>query len=248
MCRTGGRRCPSSTTNRPSRSKAAAVVRSLAPTVAAEFHEDWRQDFLRTNGARAKRMKPTTDTAWVTKHGTDKVDIAHTSFAELPSDWQAENLAAAQVATGFVANHLNALGTPRERAKVIKDGAAHIHDEWLKRNTWAKGGELDVPFKKLPHHEQLKDMAQVDTVLAQLEPSREMDYAMYTVLMPEERVQGLFAANVAGSGLLTEREKVGDVLELKRTRAGKFEDGTPRYKYTGTVRVDREPLLKVLSV
>lgn len=245
MCRAGGRRCPSSTSNRPSRSKAAAVVRSMAPDVASEFHEDWRKEFLRANGSRAKRMKPTTDAAWVTKHGTDKVDIAHTPFAELPSDWQAENLAAAQVATGFVANHLRTLETPRGRAKVIKEGAAHIHDEWLKRNTWAKGGELDVPFKKLPPHEQLKDMAQVDTVLTQLEPSREMDYAMYTVFMPEERVHGLFAANAAGSGMTTSREKVGDVLELKRTRAGKFEDGTPRYKYTGKVRVDREPLPKV---
>lgn len=45
--------------------------------------------------------------------------------------------------------------------------------------------------------------------------------------------------------MTTSREKVGDVLELKRSRAGKFEDGTPRYKYTGRVRVDREPLPKV---
>lgn len=56
MCRPGGRRCPSSTTQRPSRSKAAAVVRSMAPDVAAEFHEGWRADFLRDNGKRAKRV------------------------------------------------------------------------------------------------------------------------------------------------------------------------------------------------
>lgn len=35
-----------------------------------------------------------------------------------------------------------------------------IHNEWLKRNTWAKGGELDVPFAKLPQNEQRKDIIQ----------------------------------------------------------------------------------------
>ena len=246
MCRPGGRRCPSSTMNRPSRSKAAAAVRSFAPDVAAEFHEDWRSTFLHDNGKRAKRVKTTTDAEWIAKNGTDKVDIAHTPFSKLPEDWKAENLAAAEVATGFVANHLAELGTPRERAKTIKDGASHIHDQWLKRNAWAKGGELDVPFKKLPHSEQLKDMVQIDAVLAQLEPTRDVDYEMYASTDDVDKAKGLFAASLAGSGKLTSRENVdAGSVELKRRRAGTFEDGTPRWKYTGTATVQRDPLPKV---
>ena len=245
MCRAGGRRCPSSTTNRPSRSKAAAAVRSMAPDIAAEFHEDWRADFLHDNGKRAKRVKTTTDAAWIANNGTDQVDIAHTPFSELPDDWKAENLAAAKVATGFVANHLPELGTPRKRAKVIADGAAHIHEQWLKRNTWAKGGELDVPFKKLPHKEQLKDMVQIDTVLAQLEPTRDVGYEMYASTDDVNKAKGLFAASLAGSGKLTSREMVGARgVSVKRRRAGTFEDGTPRWKYTGTATVHRDPLPK----
>lgn len=240
MCRPGGRRCPSSTTGRPSRSGASKAVRTLAPTVAAEFHEDWREKFLHDNGGRARRMKSTTDAAWIAKNGTDRVDIAHTRFDALPADWQAENAAAATVATNFVANHLDTLGTPRDRAKTIGAGAEHVHNEWLKRNKWAKGSDLDVPFKKLPHREQLKDMAHINAVLSHLEPSRDMDFEMFASTDDIEKARGLFAASAAGSGRLTPIEKVDDVGEITRRRAGTFEDGTLRFKYTGTVNVNRE--------
>lgn len=240
MCRPGGRRCPSSTTARPSRSAASKAVRALAPTVAAEFHEDWRENFLRDQGSRAKRVKTTTDASWIAKRGTDKVDIAHTKFDDLPEDWQKENMEAAKVATNFVANHLDSLGTPQERARVLSAGAAHVHDKWLERNRWAKGGELDVPFDQLPVREELKDMAHIDAVLRQLEPTREMDYEIYASTDDVDKARGLFAASAAGSGQLSPIEKVGDVGEITRRRAGTFENGTPRYKYTGTVNVNRE--------
>ena len=47
-----------------------------------------------------------------------------------------------------------------------------IHDAWLSRNEWAKGGELDVPFTQLSAEEQDKDLAQYSLGLEQ---TREQD-------------------------------------------------------------------------
>ena len=41
------------------------------------------------------RWMTTTDNAWIKLQGSDQVDIANTAYPDLPSDWQAENLAAA---------------------------------------------------------------------------------------------------------------------------------------------------------
>ena len=38
----------------------------------------------------------------ISEHGTDEVDIANSSFAELPSDWQKKNLEAARVVINLV--------------------------------------------------------------------------------------------------------------------------------------------------
>jgi hypothetical protein len=47
-------------------------------------------------------MKKSKDEEWTKKHGTDDVDIANTSFADLPSNWKYENLEAAKVAIDLV--------------------------------------------------------------------------------------------------------------------------------------------------
>jgi hypothetical protein len=41
-----------------------------------------------------------------------------------------------------------------------------IHKAWLARNEWAKGGDLDVPFKDLPADEQAKDINQLKIALS----------------------------------------------------------------------------------
>ena len=41
-----------------------------------------------------------------------------------------------------------------------------IHTAWLARNEWAKGGDLDVPFKDLPADEQAKDINQLKIALS----------------------------------------------------------------------------------
>lgn len=125
--------------------------------LASAFHENWRQTRRLKGGKFEPRLKKTADKAWIAKHGKDEVDIANTKFADLPSDWQAENQAAAGVVMKLFEKHGDVdLSKAADRNKV---GSA-IHREWLKRNAWAKGGELDVPFGKLSKEEQDKDIAQ----------------------------------------------------------------------------------------
>lgn len=134
-----------------------------AAAVASALHEDWRKTRKQEDGTFEPRVKGTKDEAWIAAHGTDQVDIANTGYAELPADWQAENKAAAEVVVGIMdeANGAVDLGNDEHRAYV----GAKIHDAWLDRNDWARGGELDVPFDQLPPVEQAKDIDQM--VIAQ---------------------------------------------------------------------------------
>lgn len=125
--------------------------------LASVFHENWRASRAQPNGGFEPRVKTTKDAKWKAKHGTDQVDIANTPFEDLPEDWQAENRAAAKVVVDLMRTRGNNLS--REEA-----GAA-IHDAWLERNDWARGGDLDVPFAKLPKDEQDKDVEQYDAAV-----------------------------------------------------------------------------------
>lgn len=46
-----------------------------------------------------------------------------------------------------------------------EQAAKIIHDQWKKRNTWAKGTDLYKEYAVLPPHEKDKDRAHVDIVL-----------------------------------------------------------------------------------
>lgn len=138
----------------------------LIEKVATELHEQWRADYRNLNGD-APRIKETGDTDWISANGTDRVDIAAAEFAELPADWQAENRQAAQTLVSYLEEHADAdelRGDPAARAAA----GAHIHTAWLGRNPWARGGELDAPFDRLPNSERAKDLAQLDLALRML--------------------------------------------------------------------------------
>ncbi|OVE78495.1 hypothetical protein BVY00_02625, partial [bacterium G20] len=106
------------------------------------------------------RVKETKDEAWAEAHGTNQVDIANTSYEDLPTDWQAENKAAAEVVVELIdrANGQIDLNDESVRTSV----GDTVHTAWLERNDWAKGGELDKPFGELPSDEQAKDIEQVE--------------------------------------------------------------------------------------
>lgn len=131
--------------------------------LASTFHEDWRQTRLQEDGTFEPKLKDTKDEAWMEAHqGEAQVDISNTVFEDLPSDWQAENLAAAKVAQDVLEIGINSNQDLRGE-RFINQAGALIHDAWLKReaNAYAAGGELDVPFDQLTQEQKDKDISQI---------------------------------------------------------------------------------------
>lgn len=143
------------------------AIESIKNEIASQLHEDWRKTRLNEDGTYEPRLKPTKDQEWINAHsGISEVDIANSTYDELPSDWQAENAAAGEVvATELVILQRNGVEITLE---VVDEVSSKVHDKWLERNTWAKGGELDVPYSELPESEKAKDRDQVMIGLALL--------------------------------------------------------------------------------
>lgn len=68
--------------------------------LAAPAHEKWRSSHeIMPDGTYEPRLKTTADEAWIAAHdGETTVDIANTSFADLPTEFQAENKESAIIA------------------------------------------------------------------------------------------------------------------------------------------------------
>ena len=140
------------------------VEQERVNNLASALHEDWRRTRLQEDGTFEGRVKPTKDEAWIAAHGTDQVDIANTEYVDLPEDWQAENKAAAEVIVGILSESTEVPDLSDEEH--INMVGEKIHTAWLARNEWAKGGDLDVPFKDLPADEQAKDINQLKIALS----------------------------------------------------------------------------------
>jgi len=140
------------------------VEQEKVNNLASALHEDWRKTRLQEDGTFEGRVKPTKDEAWIAGHGTDQVDIANTEYVDLPEDWQAENKAAAEVIVGILSESTEVPDLSDEEH--INMVGEKIHTAWLARNEWAKGGDLDVPFKDLPADEQAKDINQLKIALS----------------------------------------------------------------------------------
>lgn len=112
--------------------------------VAAELHEDWRKNYVLANGD-IPRIKPAND-------GTDREIDINVPYNQLTPHWQKENYEAAK----FIINLILLDGD-------IDDDhlAFQVHNAWLKRNDWAKGSNLDVPYWDLPQEEKDKDLLHV---------------------------------------------------------------------------------------
>lgn len=135
--------------------------------LASAFHEDWRKTRLR--GAFEPRWKKIKDNSFVERldennlpanvRKTDngfEIDIANSSYGQLSRDWCEENFEAATVVMRILIS---------DKKYTLDEVGSIIHDAWLERNEWAKGGELDVPFEKLPKEEQDKDLRQYEIAL-----------------------------------------------------------------------------------
>lgn len=133
--------------------------------IAFILHEEWRKTRRQADGTYEPRWKEINDPAflkkfeglqlpdYVRKNGEIfEIDIANATYNLLSADKQEENKAAAQVVEEIV--------NSKKNYKINKIGEI-IHDAWLERNaSWAKGGDLDVPFSELPKVEQDKDLVQ----------------------------------------------------------------------------------------
>lgn len=147
----------------------------FAESMWSDLHEEWRKTRLKEDGTYEPRMKKSKDVEWTQKHWTDDVDIANTSFADLPSNWKYENLEAAKVAIELVFDKV--IEWEEITDTMIEEMASIVHDEWLSRNDWVFDKEywnpvLAVKYQQLPEDEKEKDRAQVRQAIAKIKSSK----------------------------------------------------------------------------
>lgn len=121
------------------------------------LHDEWRASRKKEDGTYEPREKTTKDQSWIETHGTDKVDIANTSFAELPADWQGENKASAEVAINEIWK-ANLKGSEFDDV-FVETASDTIHQKWLERNSSWAPAEQNKPYAELPEEEKEKDRA-----------------------------------------------------------------------------------------
>lgn len=127
--------------------------------LGSRFHEDWRKTRLNDDGTFEPRLKTTKDQEWISAHGTNEVDIANSTYDELPEDWKGENKAAAEV----IANIFNEYsGNIELENPIVRSQVGNkVHDAWLERNGEWASEEQKLPFDDLSVEEQEKDLEQI---------------------------------------------------------------------------------------
>lgn len=142
----------------------------MVEALASVLHEDWRTPRRRpATGDYEPRLKATKDAAWIAAHaGQTDVDIANTPYQDLPSEWQAENRASAEVAIAVVGDAL-ARGQSLD-AGFVEAASAVIHTRWVERNgAWATP-EQKLPYQDLSVEEKEKDRLIVRAAIALIRP------------------------------------------------------------------------------
>jgi len=100
-------------------------------------------------------MKKTKDQDWINRHGTEDIDIANTSYGELPEDWKGKNKISAEVAISQV---YVAISQQKElNDSFIENASSVIHDKWLERNKDLTPTEQYRPYSELSEEEKDKD-------------------------------------------------------------------------------------------
>lgn len=139
------------------------TLKTEVDALASELHDRWRNRQFASHN-RAPHVKRTTDLKWSARHaGTSDVDLANTSFEELPSDWKGENRVAAQVAVELVKQQI-ARGGALDEA-FVERAAKIVHTKWLER-AGDTASSLRVPFNELPNDEKEKDRDHMRAAIA----------------------------------------------------------------------------------
>ncbi|ACZ85549.1 hypothetical protein [Streptosporangium roseum] len=149
-----------------------ALMRGMSTTltnrrvdkIASRFHDRWREPRKLSDNTYEPRVKATTDSAWIKKHGTDQVDIANTRYRSLPADWQHENRESARIGVQLV-DEARASGVNVRSERFMEEASSVVHDRWLTRNgSWASE-EQRRPYELLSMAEKEKDRDVIRTVL-----------------------------------------------------------------------------------
>lgn len=140
------------------------IKEALAYSLGSDLHEIWRSNRKLEDGTFEPRIKKSKDEGWNIKHGTDEVDIANCSFAELPSNWQYENLEAARTAIDLV--YYSVIDFRQLTVEEIEMLSSEVHKAWQQRNDWVfdpnyGNPEQAVPYNELSEEEKAKDRVQV---------------------------------------------------------------------------------------
>ena len=148
------------------------IKKALSYDLGSNLHEEWRKTRLNEDGTYEPRIKKSKDEAWNEDHGTDEVDIANCTFAELPSNWQYENLEAAKTAINLVFDKTFDGETISDDE--LENLASEVHDAWLSRNEWVFDKEygdpkLSVPYSELSKEEQDKDKVQLQQAIYKIQ-------------------------------------------------------------------------------
>ncbi len=125
--------------------------------LGSQLHDEWRASRYREDLKDYEpRVKKTTDPLWQIAHdGKTEVDIANTSYGDLPEDWKGENKASAEVTVTEIEKAVQA-GVELDDA-FVENASSVLHDKWLERNgSWAPT-EQKKPYAELSEEEKEKD-------------------------------------------------------------------------------------------
>lgn len=121
--------------------------------IASLLHENWRANRLNSAGVYESRFKPTTDENWIKANGgIREVDIANTSFGDLPEDRRKENVMAAE-----------------QVVDLLKSSLILIHEGWLDRNEGLAPEEQKLRYAALSKEDKMKDLLVLQSGIAILE-------------------------------------------------------------------------------
>ena len=136
----------------------------IIETLAATFHENWRDGRLMDDWRYRPMMEKSKDDEWNMEHWTDVVDIANTKFEDLPSNWKHENLEAAKVVVDLLYEKL--LNWKEITSRMVEEMSELIHDKRLERNwkEWSFENQR-VVYEELPEEEKSKDRVQVELAI-----------------------------------------------------------------------------------
>jgi hypothetical protein len=154
----------------------------LTRELAASLHDEWRAARLNSEtGEYEPRLKPTQDATWIASHaGLRECDIANTPFSDLPAEWKADNEAAAITAVDTVLSFYREYPGQEFSNFSLEQGAAVIHEAWLKRNIDRAEEAQKVPYAKLSESEKEKDRLQERVALMIYQRAQEIDAASPT--------------------------------------------------------------------